>query len=193
MLFLILSFVLPFINSDGTGDARGGSEVNSFEQAHFILSCPLQYTEILLRFLRRYLSPDLIAMNLTSFAYLEAAPEYWIYLILLGILAFTDKNGRDYAISGGWKCKWLMLGILFGTVCLFATALYVAFTPVGMNTINGCQPRYLFPLLFPAMMLIGSQRIENRMNKTIYHGLAFTTMGYVGFSSILLLIVNLYS
>lgn len=33
--------------------------------------------------------------------------------------------------------------------------MYLSFTPVGLKTINGAQPRYLIPLLFPALMLIG--------------------------------------
>ena len=43
------------------------------------------------------------------------------------------------------------------TVILVATALYVSFTPVGLGTVNGCQSRYLLPLLVPCLSFILNQ------------------------------------
>lgn len=192
MLLLILSFTVPFVFSDGTGDTRGGDDVNAFGQVHFILQNPLRYADILYRFFRQYLDPFMLHSFVTHFAYLGISPEWVIYLILLGVLAFTDKDGTDYGIPGIRISRWVMMAILCGIMVLVATSMYIAFTPVGLDTVNGCQPRYMLPLFFPGLMLIGSQKMVNRMNKTLYNGLAFAVMGYAGFSSILLMIVNIY-
>ena len=86
----------------------------------------------------------------------------------------------------------LWMFVLFGTACLVATSMYIAFTPVGMGTINGCQPRYMLPLFFPAMMLLGVMGTDNQANRTIYNGVVFALIGYVGFTSVLYNFVNLY-
>ena len=51
---------------------------------------------------------------------------------------------------------WASFVFLF-TVILVATALYVSFTPVGLGTVNGCQSRYLLPLLVPCLSFILNQ------------------------------------
>ena len=186
LLVLVASFAVPFLSSSGGGDIRGGEDVNSTGQAQYILSHPLEYTEILLNFLRGYLNPDGITQFLTFFAYMGAAPNSIMYLMVLVALAFTDKDGRDLDIPGKIPSRVCMLVILFGTVVLVATSMYVAFTPVGLNTINGCQPRYLLPLFFPAMMLICPGKIRNDLNKTLYNGIFFALIGFVGFSAALI-------
>ena len=75
--------------------------------------------------------------------------------------------------------------ILFGTVAFVATSMYVSYTGVGSSDISGCQPRYLIPVLFPAIMLLGSGKIRNEMNQALYNGIVFAGVGYVGFCSVL--------
>ena len=71
------------------------------------------------------------------------------------IVAFTDKNAED-----SWKeynkVKIAMIVLVIIIIILIATALYISFTPVAFETINGCQPRYLIPLMFGFFALIGS-------------------------------------
>ena len=46
--------------------------------------------------------------------------------------------------------------VSFGTILLIMTSMYLAFTPVGANRVNGAQFRYLIPLFLPVMMHIGT-------------------------------------
>ena len=49
----MMTFLLPMlIGSSGTGDTRGGEDVNSIEQIKYILSNPGEYTGALLNFLK---------------------------------------------------------------------------------------------------------------------------------------------
>ena len=193
LVLLVASFAVPFVLSpDGGGDIRGGENVNSFGQVQFILSNPLQYTGILLNFLGEYLNPDGFYQFLTFLAYLGEAPHAGLYLILLTALAFTDRDGKDLDIPGKTGSRACMLAVLFGTVVLIATSMYVSYTPVGFGTINGCQHRYLLPLFFPAMMLICPGKIRNDVNKTLYNGIFFALIGFVGFSAALVKCAGLY-
>ena len=193
MILLIISFVLPFIGSYATaGDKRGGEDVSSSGQIAFILSNPLAYAKILTDFLKSYLRPDKIADFTSFFAYLGKAPNYNIYLIILAIAAFSDKSICDDRFAGKGRMRALLLLVIFGTICLVATSMYVAFTPVGLGTVNGCQPRYMLPLFFPAIMLCGLKGTDNGANRTVYNGILFALIGYVGFTSVLYNFINLY-
>lgn len=192
MAILVLSFMIPFLTTAEYGDSRGGTTVSSGGQVGAILSDPLRYAEILFRFLRDYLNPDGFHQFATFFAYLGTAPYSNLCLILLAALAFTDRDGRDLDIPGkGWS-RGAMLLILFGTLALAATSMYIAFTPVGLDTINGFQPRYLLPLFFPAIMLLFSGRVRNEVNRAVYNGAFFAAIGFVGFSAVLLKCAALY-
>lgn len=151
MLFLIGTFMLPRIfGGAGTGDSRGGSDVNSAEQIRFIIENPVQYTKILLNFLKSYLSPDNANRYLTYFMYYGQAQYYTVCLIVIAIVTAVDNavgsKEIEYSLPGN---KLIMTGTCFITVSLVATALYISFTAVGRDTIAGCQPRYILPVLFP--------------------------------------------
>ena len=192
ILLLLISFVLPMMLGDGSGDDRGGSEVNAFGQIQYILSHPLVYTETLLRFLSRYLNPAKAGGFLTSTAYMGNAGGTEICLMVLAVAAFTDRNGADEPLGSRRGRRAWMLLILFGTLCLVATSMFVSYTEVGRRSISGCQPRYLMPVIFPAVMLLGSGRIRNDGNRALYHGLLFTAMGWVNFAAVLTQCVALY-
>lgn len=192
MIALIATFVIPFIFSPWKGDTRGGEDVNTSSQVQFILSNPLEYTRILLEYLRSYLSLDTFQNFITFFAYVGFAPNHILYLLLLCVAAFTDREGTELDNSGGVRGRICMQVILFITMVLFTTSMYVAFTPVGATTVNGSQPRYLLPLFFPAIMLLCSGKVKNGMNKTVYNGLLFTGIAFVGFTAALMKCINLY-
>ena len=70
--------------------------------------------------------------------------------------------------------------------------MYIAFTPVGSGTVNGCQPRYILPLFYPALMMFGFSGTHNQANRKIYNGLLFALAGYIGFACAYLQIISLY-
>ena len=155
-LTMILSFALPmlFSTSVQAGDARGGSDVSAIGQILFILQHPIQYLGVLWRFIVQYISPVVsdqysvwlayLGMVTSRFAWLATCP----FIILVACVASGDKSkNRTFSRS---KALFVLFLVLV-TVALVATALYVSFTPVGHWTVNGCQPRYLIPLIFPAL------------------------------------------
>lgn len=55
----------------------------------------------------------------------------------------------------------------FGGAALMASALYVAFTPVGHDTILGCQARYMIPWIYPLLSIWSMNRIKPIVSKNI--------------------------
>lgn len=154
----LLTYFVPFVLAGAfasSGDMRGGSDINSMEQVRFIFSNPMAYTKILLQFLSDYLSPAQSHGYTCFMAYLGGKDLHTLAMVLLFGTALLDRSTCDRSYQS-LTVKAFSAFFLFGTVCLVATALYITFTPVGYYTINGCQPRYLLPLLFPAFALIGN-------------------------------------
>lgn len=152
------------------GDARGGSEISTVGQIKFILGNPLGYAKILLNFLRSYLSYDSMKMYITNFAYLGIGEGSVVFVVLMVLTALTDKNEHDkkaYTLLS----KLAVIALYFGLSVLIATSMYVAFTPVGSQEINGCQPRYLIPLLYPLLAIVGYNGLNNKLNRTFYNGI----------------------
>lgn len=179
ILFVLASFMLPFIISGGgTGDLRGGLQVNPSNQVKFILSNPLKYSYILINFLKDYLSFDLSKDYMVFFAYLGYGKYHMLLLITLFIVVFTDKNEFD-SKSNRLKIKLSIISVFFLSIILVATALYVSFTPVAQYTIAGVQPRYLIPLLFPLLSVIGSDKIINKINRTCYNSIVFGLCSFI--------------
>lgn len=157
----------------GGGDLRGGN-VSPSGQIKFILSNPIEYAKILVKFLRQYLSIDGMKNYISNFAYFGVGRWWPIFVVLLGVTAVTDtKDGLKFKIPLVIK----ILSVLF-FVCmsaLIATALYIDFTPVGNNGILGCQPRYIIPLLAPLLLLVTGQRKNIIKEKDVYNGFILLT------------------
>ncbi len=191
---LLLSFVLPMLTGsvESSTDTRGGEDVSAAGQVAYILANPLKYAETLFFYLKSFLHLDSIMNYATFFAYKGTAPNHNLYLIALAVAAFTDKSEYDDPFAQkGWR-RILFLLIIFGTAGLVATSMYVAFTPVGSGTVNGCQPRYILPLFYPALMMFGFSGTHNRANRKFYNGLLFALAGYIGFASVYLQFISLY-
>ncbi|MBQ8202755.1 MAG: DUF2142 domain-containing protein [Clostridia bacterium] len=166
--FVILFFAAKsLIVVSGTGDVRGGA-VNPMQQISFILGDPLNYAKILFDFLKDYLSPAKAYEYITNFAYANIGKGSIILLILAVLASFTDRGGSDIR-RFTLPLKSVICLIFAITVVLIATSMYVAFTPVGYETINGCQPRYILPLIYPLLSVVGIEGIKNNCNRTFYN------------------------
>ena len=114
---------------------------------------------------------------MTDFAYLGTVSGT-ISLIMLVVVAATDKDLLDKYTTDK-KCRiWTGLCV-FVALCLVATSLSIAFTPVGADTIAGCQQRYKLPLFFPVLYILGSSNIINRIDRKKYNLTVFAISGVI--------------
>lgn len=171
IIFVLVSFVLRSVSEISSGgDMRGGAEISTIGQIKFILSSPVKYFVILVKFLWNYLSLENVGHSFCHFAYLGVGAGFTILVIMLIAAVLTDKFECDIA----YLCtkNRIFVGLIsIAQIVLVPTALYVAFTPVGFETINGCQTRYLMPVLITALPFFGSKKITNKMNRSHYIGL----------------------
>ena len=168
MFTVIASFMLSFIVvGRGVGDVRGGSDVNATLQVQFILNNPWQYTKILLNYLFSSYLPIQYSGDYTNLMGYLGKSIFSVFSIVLLILAIIYDNDREKIMN--WKGRSFVGILLFGTVSLVATALYVSFTPVGHDTVNGCQYRYLLPLILPLSFIVstgcGGMKFQQKFKK----------------------------
>lgn len=178
--FVLATFLLPmFIGGPGEGDSRGG-DVNPSYQIAFILSQPAAFAEIFFDFFRWYVSPAEAHHVLVDFCGVETSFIDAIPLLLLPLVALFDRRGCDVAYATHAK-RISMWVLVFITIVLMATALFISFTPVDAGRINGMQGRYLIPLLYPLLAMgfnlksagkLGSRWFDNSEKQ-------FATMCYV--------------
>jgi uncharacterized membrane protein len=180
IFFVIMSFMLPLMITRGGAftDLRGGSDVSAAGQIKYILRNPKTYTIILLKTLKSYLSLSIGQNNTTSLAYLGNIPYHNLVLTLLGFVVITDKNHKDI-LSSNMKYRIVTSSLVFITVVLIITSMYIAFTGVGSHNIRGLQGRYLLPFLFPFFYILGSSKIQNNMNKRLYSSIIFGIMSFI--------------
>lgn len=171
-LFVLASFAMPFLFNVGvgaeTGDQRGGSDVSSSGQLAFILGNPVRYAMILKAFfVAVFFNPIYASGYLFSFSYLSNSSPVELsltsfnnpavnlvpVLFLIGIALFDNEDGGAWRHAGKGSTAWAAV-IYLGTYILVATALYISFTPVGHETVNGCQLRYQLPILAPMLAVL---------------------------------------
>jgi uncharacterized membrane protein len=95
---------------------------------------------------------------------------------VVGFVALLDKDGNNHTNK---LIRFSSLIGCFMALCLAATALYISFTPVGENTIAGCQVRYIVPVLFPILYMITPDSIVNNLKKNLYYTLPIIYMATI--------------
>ncbi len=169
-LLLLFSIAAPFLFGGTSGesfaDTRGGSDISVQNQIGFILHNPMQYTRLLLSFLHNIYFNPAIMMNGTggcirALAYIGLQgvvfPEKiaWAYLgmiVIAWLLSFDFVRTRNEKMSL-WV-KGIACVLSFGVICIVATSMYCAFTPVGSMEINGCQERYMLPVVIQLLLIL---------------------------------------
>lgn len=191
----ILVYAVPFLMRGAfasSTDARGGADVDAVGQVKYILLHPLQYAYTLLRFLWGYLSPEQSYDYVNSFSYLDGVDMHTVTFTVMIAAALTDRGPSDLY----YRNHRIMLGSalwIFITLCAVASALYITFTPVGHGTVNGCQPRYLIPVLFPLLMLAGNIQIGCRQEQKLTKYLLSGSSAYITFSCIWETVIQRYT
>ena len=191
LIFVVLSsLVLPVILKDVTGDARvEGTNVSL--QMKYILKYPFRYAYLLLKmtiknFIRMFFGYK--ALNelgyLTSFDILTIKLIYFVNLI--GLLLTSITNNEENKLNKKTK---IIIGLaIFIIWLLICTALYLDWTPVGSNIIEGVNARYFLPLLL-YLIVPFTIKIEKIAREKYYYMIVLL----VNFANIMFLLISYYS
>jgi uncharacterized membrane protein len=190
ILIMLATFVLPILTSTATGaevagDYRGGDTSQS-EQLKLIFAYPATYAGILLRSIGDTLANFFIGPNvLTNFAYrgIYSGIGFFVVTVTLLFVYTHDYGVAEEAISLNNRkltgMKLFQAFLIFGTICLIWTALYLDFTAVGSNSIAGVSPRYYLPLLLPFSFLFINRKLKTTIPLAAYTVMTGLLM-YVG-------------
>ncbi len=186
LAIVLISFVLPFfVNMGSRTDLRGGADVNAGGQIKYIFTHPFEYAGNLLEFMGNYVGLNFAWSFCTYFAYLGYPSDFYttVVMVLIGFLAFADKNeSDDFPMVGRYRL--LNLAAVFAQIALVATALYISFTPVGHDTVNGCQWRYIIPALFPMLYSLGSPKVVMKQSDRVLNLVTFGIMAAILMASV---------
>lgn len=165
VLLLVASFLLPMLNpANDMSDSRGGAGVNATEQIKFILKNPIEYIKILFNFELDYISIRNTSAMLYKFAYVGEGQYHGVMSVLLLLLAFLDKDETEK--KHGLVRSSMLIGNM-AAIVLATTALYISFTAVGHNTVEGMQGRYLVPTIYPALFALGFMKVPHKIKKNV--------------------------
>ncbi len=185
MIVILLSFVIPFLtDQDSMSDLRGGSTVDAAAQLKYILTEPFEYAEILIKFMGEYVSLYQTSYNVVNYC-LVGSEKYLcatLYLVVLAFCVLADKSDID-RFKGHTMIKLLSVLCFVISIAFVATSLYISYTPLQHTTVNGCQWRYLIPMLSIFLYSIGTAKITNNVSKKIMTAFVFGAMTLVLFAS----------
>lgn len=164
--------------------------VNTSKQVKFILSNPFNYIQVIFNTI--FANFDFYLF--TAFgSRLEALDVYvpTIYIItsigLFNVLIFMDSHTTRKLEK--WE-KYLIAFIIFATVILIFTSLYVQWTKVGSKIIMGLQGRYFLPLavLLPVLFNTNTKNANVTKNEDNFFEYYSAFSIFEAFCSILILI-----
>ena len=192
-ILLLATFILPTISGTMESDSRGGNTSVS-EQLSSIISNPIDYTKLLgntavAEFSDKTLDSFSNYAYITNQATINSTNFLYTLFILLLFVFLTDNNGNNLT-----KKQRSVTFIACLTTTLFIwTALYLSFTPIGSDSINGVQSRYFLPLLFPLLLCLQPKNIHNSIKPKIYNTIIIATPAIINLIMIIMSILAIYA
>lgn len=171
-LALVISFLLPLVFPvpGSVGDIRGGADVNSSEQMRHVLSDPLGYIEVFVRYVvTAFLPLANIEDAFTSMSYLgtmNALHPWMVGVVTLGVavIGLLDSDEQSKKLVSRKNIVWSLV-VTVCSLALVCTSLYITFTAVGSPTIAGVQPRYAIPLFPFVLIFIANFKVSGLSGK----------------------------
>jgi uncharacterized membrane protein len=159
------TFALTLLTNISTAaDTRGG-DTSVLRQVKLILKCPASFIKTfwygaILNTPYKLFSPA----TLGRLSYYGSMDDNTCYYLLIFALIFAFISEKKYTLILK-KDKFFMSIIYFFIICSIWGSMYLAFTPVGYDVINGVQNRYFIPLILPICFCFSSSKLKNSINE----------------------------
>lgn len=161
----MLTFILPLLaDPSSRNDYRGGN-TSAVEQVRLIVRNPVSFItifwrEAVLQTPNRLVAPETIG-TLSYYGSMSSDTSYlliWLAIILAAI--GENKKGKISFLR-----RVILLLIIAVTMCFIWGSMYLGFTPVGENVINGVQFRYFLPFYLPLIYILMGDSIKSNINQ----------------------------
>lgn len=170
-LALMATFVLPEILSpDEVGDTRGGNTSDASQIAYIFSDIPgfltLMFSSVLATLPGFLFGTEVFG----GFAHLQVGMlETAIPMLVFLVLLCEEKHLSCKQGRLSWQARTVVLVLCAAVIGMVWLAMYLAFTPVGADEINGVQARYYLPLLLPVYLCICPEKLRIPMkSETLY-------------------------
>lgn len=162
-LALAATFVVPMlIHGIGEGDTRGGEDIDATAQLAYVLTNPGKFASVIASFLKNeFFTVANMQTYLQRYFYFGYGEFYGFAMGVIVVTAFLDKRDAE-GMTVGVRISGVAASFLAAVAC--AAVMYLVYSPVGGTQIGGCQGRYLLPMLFPFLVCVTPDKIDNRMN-----------------------------
>ena len=83
----------------------------------------------------------------------EVSLPKWVITLLWAALLFAALTDRPAAEIKAWR----KAGVFMLSVCVYVliiASLYISFSALKSTIVQGMQPRYMFPLLLPLLLIL---------------------------------------
>ncbi len=162
---MMSTFMLPVLIQPTSygGDPRGG-DTSVSEQLIHIFSHPWTYTKLLLSSIWKTFNDYTVGVE--GIGRMGHLPLVNNVVPLVGLTAYTvltDQREEEKTKPALWQRGAILLAV-FCVLCLIWTALYLSFTPVAADQINGVQGRYYIPLTLLLLLAVSPSALKNRFS-----------------------------
>ena len=130
------------------------------EQLIHIFSHPWTYTKLLLSSIWKTFNDYTVGVE--GIGRMGHLPLVNNVVPLVGLTAYTvltDQREEEKTKPALWQRGAILLAV-FCVLCLIWTALYLSFTPVGADQINGVQGRYYIPLTLLLLLAVAPSALK---------------------------------
>lgn len=188
MLLLCCAIVLLFtmLQAPGMSDPRGG-DTSVSGQVSYILQNPVSFAVVFIKAIAKNSIEFVLGcdatLNYNIIGKYEGGTAEIIMLITM-IVMIIHAKGTDGKYQTDWKKRILGLGIIGLVVCFIWGSMYLAFTPVGSNVVNGVQARYYIPFLFLLFMLLPTDRIKSFLTEKMAFSWSLGTVVFLHMVSV---------
>lgn len=143
------------------GDSRAYGS-NSQEQLKFIINNPISFSKTLINHTIATFG-NLDAMSFLNAPMFFGMFYYHVFLMILYFIIFIGLS--DNSKSFNLRTKSIFALTFFAIFITTSTALYLSYTAVGANYIDGYQLRYIFPIIPLFLMSISIKNMKYNENK----------------------------
>ncbi len=160
LIFIIIIFTVIISATKNSINAPGDPRVkdtNTTEQFYYVINNPLKYCKILVH----HTIGTFISLEGLSFL---NAPMFFdttynkVFIMILTYLLFISVTDSSKQLTVKNRLIFILSFLI--VFAMTSTSMYLSYTPVGANSINGYQMRYLFPILLLLLTSISIKKFE---------------------------------
>lgn len=163
IISVVYIFMTLKLTMNGITDTRAEIGTNSSLQLLYIMHHPVRTGMILLNTL--YVG---VFLNMSTSSFMSNLTNTFLYdismftdFLIITVCILDNKDLSDLKLR--LFDKLIVIASALLNVILIMVPLYLAFTPVGKNVINGIQGRYFLPIVLVLLVLLFKFNVKNNI------------------------------